>query len=391
MTVPSLLDQQESKKDFTLRLLALSLPIMLQNLLSSSVSFVDTLMIGQVGEDALAAVGLANQMFFLISLFFFGVSSGAAIFIAQFWGANDRQSMHSVMGIALRLGLLGAGLCSFVSLLFPEAIMHIFTDDPVVVAKGKEYLLVVGVSYVFTAIVMIYSTALRSTGDAKTPLYIACFSMSLNVFLNYLLILGKWGFPRMEVSGAALATTVSRGMEMILLLGFIYTKKRAVAAPIKSLFSSPRPLVKRYFTTCLPVIFNEVFWALGMTTYKIAFSRMGIDVIASVNVSEAIQGLFFCRAYGNQQRKFHHDRKQNRRKRYRDGESLCNAHDENQLGCWSRSGSTVGGSGPVASPTFQSQTGSLAHDHIVAYRTGDSPPYKSTQYGLYHRDSPIRR
>ena len=293
MKTHTLLDQHESSKEFLVKLIQLSVPIMLQNLLSSSVSFVDTMMIGLVSENALAAVGLANQMFFLIVLFYFGVSSGAAIFVAQYWGAGDRRKMHQVMGIALVISLLGALFAAAVSILFPGTIMRIFTNDPVVVAHGMEYLRIVGVSYLFTAVVMIYSTALRSTGDSKTPLYISCFSMSLNVVLNYLLIFGHWGFPRMGVAGAALATTISRFAEVVLLLGSVYGRKTPVAAPWRSLVSFPKPLVKLYFITCLPVILNEMFWSLGMTTYKIAFSRMGIDVIASVNVSEAIQGLFF--------------------------------------------------------------------------------------------------
>ena len=284
---------EETRREFFSKLLFLSLPIMMQNLLMASVSFVDTMMIGMVGEEAIAAVGLANQMFFLITLFFFGVSSGAAIFVAQYWGAQDRESMHKVMGIALLISMAGALLSSIISLVFPEAIMSIFTDDPTVISRGREYLVVVAVSYLFTAVVMVYSTSLRSTGDAKTPLYISIFSLSLNVILNYVLILGKFGFPRLEVRGAALATAISRGLEMVFLLLLVYGKKRAVAAPIKRLLGFNRTMVKKYFVTCLPVILNEMFWSLGMTTYKIAFSRMGMEVIASVNVSEAIQNLFF--------------------------------------------------------------------------------------------------
>lgn len=293
MTTVPMPDFVESRKEFLSRLLFLALPIMLQNLLVASVSFIDTMMIGMVGESALAAVGLANQMFFLMTLFFFGVSSGAAIFVAQYWGAQDKTSMHKVMGIALITSLAGAFFSSIISLSIPETIMRIFTNDPEVVARGREYLVVVAVSYVFTAVVMTFSASLRSTGDAKTPLYISFFSMSLNVVLNYLLILGKFGFPRLEVRGAALATVIARGAEMVLLLLLIYGKKRAVAAPLRSLVSFNRTMVKRYFVTCLPVILNELFWSLGMTTYKVAFSRMGIEVIASVNVSESIQGLFF--------------------------------------------------------------------------------------------------
>jgi len=283
----------ETKKEFLSKLLLLAFPIMLQNLLVSSVSFIDTVMIGMVGEEAIAAVGLANQMFFLITLFFFGVSSGGAIFVAQYWGAQDRPAMHKVMGIALLLSISGALVSTIVSIVIPNTIMGIFTEDIAVVSRGKEYLVVVAVSYLFTAVVMVYSTSLRSTGDAKTPLYTSILSLSLNVVLNYLLILGKFGFPRLEVKGAALATVISRGIEMVLLLAIVYGKKRAVAAPLHRLVGFDGTMVKKYFITCLPVILNEMFWSLGMTTYKIAFSRMGMEVIASVNVSEAIQNLFF--------------------------------------------------------------------------------------------------
>ena len=240
---------EETRREFFSKLLFLSLPIMMQNLLMASVSFVDTMMIGMVGEEAIAAVGLANQMFFLITLFFFGVSSGAAIFVAQYWGAQDRESMHKVMGIALLISMAGALLSSIISLVFPEAIMSIFTDDPTVISRGRESLVVVAVSYLFTAVVMVYSTSLRSTGDAKTPLYISIFSLSLNVILNYVLILGKFGFPRLEVRGAALATAISRGLEMVFLLLLVYGKKRAVAAPINRLLGFNRTMVKKYFVT----------------------------------------------------------------------------------------------------------------------------------------------
>lgn len=283
----------ETRKQFLSRLLLLSVPIMLQNFLVSSVSFVDTVMIGMVGESAIAAVGLGNQMFFLITVFLFGISSGAAIFIAQYWGAQDHRSMHKVMGIALLLSIAGALASTALSLAMPAQIMTIFTDDPTVVGLGSEYLVIVAISYLFTAVVMVYSTALRSTGDAKTPLYISSLSISLNVLLNYLLILGKWGFPRLEVKGAAIATVIARGVEVVLLLLIVYRTKRPVAASLKHMLSFDKALLNRYFVTCLPVILNEMFWSLGMATYKVAYSRMGVQVIATVNVTEAIQNIFF--------------------------------------------------------------------------------------------------
>ncbi len=266
---------------------------MVQNLLVSSLSFIDTLMITTVSEEALAAVGLANQMFFLITLFYFGVSSGSAIFVAQYWGAQQIKNLQKTMGIALTIGLLGAFVSAFVSFFFPTAIMHIFSYDEEVVAYGVEYLKIVSFSYITSAIVMIFSSALRSTTDARTPMYISVISLIINVILNYGLILGNFGLPRLEVKGAAIATLTARIIEMTLLLLIIYRRKGAVAAPLKVLISYTKSDVKLFFQTCLPVILNEMFWSLGMTAYKVAYAKMGTQVIASVNVSQAIEHLFF--------------------------------------------------------------------------------------------------
>lgn len=288
----------ESQKDFYRRMIAIALPIVLQNLLISSLSFVDTLMIGQLGSDEIAAVGLANQMFFLINLFYFGISSGASIFISQYWGAGNREQIQKVMGIALTLGIAGAMIFSAVSILFPQQVMHIFTYDQSVVERGCQYLRYVGISYIFSAVTAVYSTTLRATGDAKTPLVIACFALTFNAVFNWLLIFGVGPFPRMEVAGAALATTGSRFIEMIALIVLSQKKKTPAAMNLRNALRWDRPFIKVFFATCLPVIVNEVFWSLGMTTYKIAFSRMGIDVIASVNVTEAINSLFFVAMMG---------------------------------------------------------------------------------------------
>ncbi len=280
-------------RTFYRRLTYLSLPIILQYLLTSSLSFIDTLMITQVGESALAAVGLANQMFFLITLFYFGVSSGAAIFIAQYWGAGQKDELRKTMGIALSVGLAGAFFAAAISFFFPVTVMKVFSDDPAVIAQGVDYLKIVAFSYITQSIVMNYSAALRSTGDSKTPMYTSLISLSINVILNYGLILGHFGLPRLEVRGAAIATLIARLLEAIILIAIIYHRKGAVAAPLTSLFTYSRSDVKTYFVTCLPVILNEMFWSLGMTFYKIAYAKLGTQVIASVNVSQAIEHLYF--------------------------------------------------------------------------------------------------
>ena len=280
-------------KSFYIAIITLALPIMLQNLLAASLSFVDTVMIGQLGEVQIAAVGLANQMFFLVILLFFGISSGASIFFAQFWGNGDLKSIHKTLGLALTLGVSSAALLSTISILFPDKIMRVFSPDRAVILAGAEYLRIVGISYIFSAVTFIFSSALRSTGDARTPLIVSAVSMTTNAVFNYLLIFGKFGFPQMGVRGAAIATTGSRALEMCLIIAISYIKKKPTAAPFSEIFSFSKKFTVNFLKLVLPVILNELAWSLGMIMYKIVFARMGTPIIASANISESIQSLFF--------------------------------------------------------------------------------------------------
>lgn len=279
-------------------MLSIALPVVFQGLLTNSLSFVDTLMIGQLGENAIAAVGLANQMFFLISLLFFGISSGSSIFLSQFWGAKNETNIKRVIGLSVTVAFLGASFAAIVSYFFPTQLMHIFTYDPVVVSYGVSYLKIVAISYIFTAISNVLSTALRVIGHAKIPLGVALFSLSMNAIGNYLLIFGVGPFPELGVAGAAIATTFSRFAEVALLLYVTYKKHPVLAIKDRNAFKWDKAFLHLILPTSMPVIFNEIFWSLGMTTYKVAFSRIGISALAAVNVNEAIANLFFVAMMG---------------------------------------------------------------------------------------------
>ena len=278
---------------FYSQLLKIAGPIMIQSLLGSSLSFVDTLMIGQLGDVQIASVGLANQMFFLIILILFGVSSGSSVFIAQFWGSKNLGKIYMTMGISMILSLAAGLLFSLTSVISPRFVMAIFSPDPAVIEAGAVYLRIVGVSYLFTAVSIIFAFALRSTEQTQIPLIGTAVSVVMNIVLNYILIFGKLGFPAMGIAGAAIATTISRFFEMVIILFFTYRKKLPVAGSLSSFLTIDRAFVPKYFKTALPVILNEVIWSVGMVVYKIVFARMGTHVIASANVVEAIQGLYF--------------------------------------------------------------------------------------------------
>lgn len=286
------------RKAFYTKMVGIALPVVFQGLLNNSLSFVDTLMIGQLGEASIAAVALANQMFFLISLLYFGVCSGAAIFLSQFWGANNRSNIQKVLGLSVLVAGIAALAMATTSLLFPHQIMGIFTDDQTVILRGSEYLQVVALSYVFSALSQIMATALRVTGHAKTPLKVALFSLTFNALGNYLLIFGIGPFPAWGVAGAALSTAISRLLEVMILLIIVYRRHPVIAIRSLDAFRLDRPFLAHVVPTSLPVIFNEIFWALGMVAYKIAYAKLGIAAIAAINVTEAIGNLFFVALMG---------------------------------------------------------------------------------------------
>ncbi|KXG73748.1 MATE family efflux transporter [Thermotalea metallivorans] len=285
-------------KHFYKTMLGIALPIALQNLISSSLNMVDTVMIGRLGETEIAAVGLANQVFFLFILLTFGVNSGCAIFIAQFWGKKDIFNIRRVLGLALISG--GMISLSFAAGAFfvPSFILSIFTKDKTVIELGAQYLRIVSFSYFITAISFAYGFASRSIGKAKLPMMVSAVSLLSNTVLNYLLIFGKMGFPAMGLRGAALATLIARSIELFLMLKMIYKDGEVLAGKIKEMLNLDLGFMAKVFQTALPVILNEGFWSLGMVMYSIAYARISTEAIASIQISNTVQNVFMVVAMG---------------------------------------------------------------------------------------------
>jgi len=292
-------------KPFFTTLFAIMIPIALQNLLVSGLNFADTLMIGQLGETEVAAVGLANQIFFLLILNLFGFGSASAIFVSQYWGKGDIPAIRRTQGLSLVLGLFPAALFTFAALAVPEWTMGIFSKDPEVIRLGSDYLRVVGLSYPLVAVSFGYANILRSIEKAALPLYASILALGTNVVLNYLFIFGIGPFPALGVVGAALGTTLSRVLETLFLFYLVYRKPRPgegenpSAATLREMGSFSLPYLKKYLMVASPVVANEITWALGMTVYKIIYARMGTDAIAAVNIAEVIINLMFVLFLGS--------------------------------------------------------------------------------------------
>jgi len=292
------LDFLFNDRHFFSQMFKLALPIILQNFVLSSLNMVDTIMIGRLGESAIAGVGLANQYYFLLNLLLFGIVSGSSIFTAQYWGSRDIKNIRKVLGICIVTGGAGALIFTLAGLLFPTQIMGIFSKDQSVILLADNYLRIVLFSYIVTAVSFAYSFSLRSTGDVKTPLVVSVIALGTNTILNYLLIYGHLGLPKMGVAGAALATVISRVLELALLLFAVYSGKTVLAATFKELFAQSADFISQFFKVTLPVILNEAMWGLGMTLYAIAYARMGTDVFASTNITGTIEKIIWVVFWG---------------------------------------------------------------------------------------------
>ena len=287
------------KKTFYKKLFQLSLPIMIHQLLLNSMSFIDTLMIGQLGAKSVAAVGIANQMFFLINLIYFGLGSGSSVLLSQFWGAKKNIEFKKTFLLSIIFSSIIATLFSISSYFFPEQIMQFFTIDKNVIRLGATYLKVVSISYFFSSVGFMYATAFRASHNTRLPLYIATIALSINTIGNYLLIFGIGPFPELGVKGAAISTTFCRFLEVFLLISFSYTKKnKHLNLQGLKTITYTKEFITKYIKGCSPVVLNELTWALGMVAYKFAFSKMGTNVLAAVQVTESITGLFFVVAMG---------------------------------------------------------------------------------------------
>jgi putative MATE family efflux protein len=201
----------------------------LQSLLMFSLNMIDTVMIGQLGETEIASVALGNQVFFVLLLFFYGITTGTAVFTAQYWGKKDIPGIRRAMGLCIITASGGAVLVTLFSFVKPEWILVVFSKDPAVIRLGSDYLRIVCLSYVLSAVSMSFAMVLRSVERPKIPLLVTFISLVLNTALNYLLIFGKLGFPAMGVKGAALATAISRFVEFSVLLAIVYRRKTPLA------------------------------------------------------------------------------------------------------------------------------------------------------------------
>ena len=284
--------------DFYKLLITISIPIVIQNLISSSLNLVDNVMIGQLGETYIAATGLANQIYFIMTLILFGGNSGISIYIAQYWGKKETDKIKSVLSIGLLFAMFVSVIFFIIGFVFPTQTLSLMSKDTAVVNFGASYMRIVSLSYIITAISFAFGFSSRSVGHPKLPMTAAVVSLMMNTILNYILIFGKFGFPEMGIEGAAIATLIARVVEFFIIIGGIYKTIPVLAVSFKNFFTISSDLVKKVGKTAFPVILNEGFWSLGMTAYALVYARIGTEAVAAVMITNTVNNLFMVVGFG---------------------------------------------------------------------------------------------
>ncbi|WP_052447513.1 MATE family efflux transporter [Clostridium polynesiense] len=279
------------KQSIYRRILAIAVPITLQNLINVGVSVTDTLMIGGISEVQLSGIAQANQPYFIFTTLIFGLAAGSMVLTSQYWGKKNLPPIRAILGLMIRIGVICGILAGVLVLSKPFLVMSVFTNDAEVINYGAEYLKIVGYSYIFSAFTGIFLIGLRSIENVKISMYIYGISFGLNVFLNWVFIFGHLGLKPMEIKGAALATLISRILEFVLTVIYIYFIEKQIRFRFKDLFRG----TSRYWRTLtrysVPVLFSELNWGLGISVQAAIIGHLGVSVLAASSFINVVQQL----------------------------------------------------------------------------------------------------
>lgn len=280
-------------KAFYRNLLFLSLPIVLQNLVTTSLAMVDTFMVGMLGETPLAAVTLANLPIFVIQLLVFGIQSGSSVLISQYWGKRDTDSINRVVGVAAFVAGGISVLFALTLFFFPAQVMGLLTNDTGLRDIAAQYGRIVGFSYIFNSLTGVYVGAHRSMENPKLGLIVFSISMCANTLLNWVFIFGNLGAPRLGVVGAALATLISRIIEFVVMVLYAVLNRR-FRLRLSLALRPGTDIAGKFLKYSTPVVLNETLWGLGTSLYPTIMGHMenSTEILAAYAVAGNIDR--FC-------------------------------------------------------------------------------------------------
>lgn len=289
---------QIKEDNFYRKLIVIGIPMIIQQVIAVTLNLADTIMVGKVSENALAAVGAANQVYFIFSVVLFGIFSGAAVHAVQYWGIRDLVSLRKIVGIDYTMCLVLS--VPTVAVVFAAApfFIRLFSQEPEVIELGTQYMKIACFSYIFAALSFVISYNSRSIQDLKYPTIINACAIAMNIFLNYVFIYGNFGVPALGVRGAAIATTVSRILECVAMMLSVYLRKEhPLKAYPSQLFCYSRELLVNVMKTAVPVIITEGMWAFSVSAIFAAYGKISASALAisqiAVTVTDFFQTIYF--------------------------------------------------------------------------------------------------
>ena len=289
----------KQKPGFYRQVILLSLPIVLQNLITSALGMADTFMVGMLGEVPMAAVTLANIPLFALQMFIFGVQSGSSVLVSQYWGKQEMESINRVLGVALWVVLVVSALFAGVLLVCPVEFLSLFGNEPEVIALAAQYGSIVGFSYVCNAFTMMYVAAYRSMERPQLGPYILEASMATNTVLNWVLIFGKLGAPAMGVRGAATATLIARLLEVTIVILHMM-KNRFFRVHLHLLLRPGLDMTRRFLKYGGLVVCNETMWGIGTSVFPTIMGHMAgsTEILAAYTIAGNVEKITMVVAFG---------------------------------------------------------------------------------------------
>ncbi|MCD8104943.1 MAG: MATE family efflux transporter [Lachnospiraceae bacterium] len=283
-------------KSFYQTVMRMALPIALQNLITIGINVADTMMLSMIGETAMAASSLAAQYINIFQVFCMGLSMGASVLAARFWGSGDLDSLRKTVTIMLRICLALATVFTLITALAPTAVTRLYTEDVSLITEGVKYLNYSVLTFYFQGISWVCTIVLRSVRKVRLPLVVSVISFVVNIVGNYVFMFGKLGFPAMGVAGAALSTLCVRIVEFVVIVGYFICVEQDIGFRPRHLFLKTRDLLGEYIRISLPVLCSDGIGTLGSTGMTMIIGRMGVvytSANAIVSVWDRMMSVFY--------------------------------------------------------------------------------------------------
>jgi len=278
-------------KELYIKMAKIAIPISLQSLITVGINLMDTIMLSKMGDAQISASSLAGQFINLFMICCMGIGMGASVLTSRFWGMQDKHSLKKAITIMLRFVVVFASIFTAITIISPDWIMRIYSNEADIITHGITYLKWMIPTYICTGLSLTCTIVLRTVGQVRIPLYCSISAFFVNVFFNWVFIFGKLGAPRMEIGGAALGTLIARVFELLFICGYFFFIDKRIRYRLKDIFMKCRDLLREYIRISIPVLISDGLLAFGNNTVAMIMGRIGETFVAANSVTMVVQQL----------------------------------------------------------------------------------------------------